>query len=221
MHVLLATDADWLVDEVVAALGGPDTSFTVCADGRQVAVVVEAKAAAGENVDIGIFDLQIGSMGGMAVTMSMRLDESSGRLPHVAVLMLLDRVADVHLAKRSGADGWLVKPLDPLRLRRAVRTIARAAARTARASSTAGAACNAPPPRSPAPTPARRPPSSPAWPPGPTSSPPRPADTRLHPSVSCIRVFGAGPPRSTQLGAGNTRMDGDGARGRLGRRYGV
>ena len=72
-----------------------------------------------------IFDLQIGSMGGMAVTMSMRLDESSGRLPHVPVLMLLDRIADVHLAKRSGADGWLVKPLDPLRLRRAVRAVVR------------------------------------------------------------------------------------------------
>jgi DNA-binding response OmpR family regulator len=64
-------------------------------------------------------------MGGMAVTMSMRLDESSGRLPHVPVLMLLDRIADVHLAKRSGADGWLVKPIDPLRLRRAVRAVLR------------------------------------------------------------------------------------------------
>jgi DNA-binding NarL/FixJ family response regulator len=29
----------------------------------------------------------------------------------------------VHLAKRSGAEGWLVKPLDPLRLRRAIRQI--------------------------------------------------------------------------------------------------
>ena len=45
-----------------------------------------------------VLDLQIGSMGGMAVTMALRLDESSGRLPHVPVLMLLDRVADVHLA---------------------------------------------------------------------------------------------------------------------------
>ena len=38
--------------------------------------------------------------------------------------MLLDRVADVHLAKRCGADGWLIKPLDPLRLRRAARAVA-------------------------------------------------------------------------------------------------
>jgi hypothetical protein len=33
--------------------------------------------------------------------------------------MLLDRFADLHLARRSGAEGWLVKPLDSLRLRRA------------------------------------------------------------------------------------------------------
>ena len=89
-----------------------------------MARVVEERTAAGEPFDIGIFDLQIGSMGGMAVTMALRLDASSGRLPHVPVLMLLDRVADVHLARRSGADGWIVKPLDPLRLRRAVRAVA-------------------------------------------------------------------------------------------------
>ncbi len=119
MHVLLATDATWIVDEVTAAIGGPDTSFVVCSEGREVAGVVETRGP----FDIAVLDLQIGSMGGMAVTMSLRLDESSGRLLHVPVLMLLDRVADVHLAKRSDADGWLVKPLDPLRLRRAVRAV--------------------------------------------------------------------------------------------------
>ena len=123
VKVLLATDAQWLVDDVVAALGGPDTSFTVCSEGRDVAQVVEDRTAAGDPFDIGIFDLQIGSMGGMAVTMAMRLDASSGRVPHVPVLMLLDRVADVFLARRSGADGWIIKPLDPLRLRRAVRAV--------------------------------------------------------------------------------------------------
>jgi len=123
VKVLLATDAQWLVDDVVGALGAPDTSFTVCSEGREVAGVVEDRTAAGEPFDVGIFDLQIGSMGGMAVTMAMRLDASSGRLPHLPVLMLLDRVADVFLARRSGADGWIVKPLDPLRLRRAVRAV--------------------------------------------------------------------------------------------------
>ena len=55
--------------------------------------------------------------------MSLRLDESAGVVDHVPVLMLLDRRADLHLARRSGADGWLIKPLDALRLRRAADAI--------------------------------------------------------------------------------------------------
>lgn len=120
MRVLLATDADWLRAELVASLGGPDTSFAVCRDGRDVATAVKV---AERPFDIGIFDLQIGSMGGMAVTMSLRLDESGGTLAHVPILMLLDRTADVHLARRSGADGWMIKPVDSLRLRRAMKAI--------------------------------------------------------------------------------------------------
>jgi len=119
VHVILATDADWLVDDVVAALGGPETTFTHCRDGRSVVGVVKARTP-----DLVILDVQSGTMGGVAVTMDLRLDESGGTLPHVPILMLLDRAADIHMARRSGADGWLIKPLDPLRLRRASKAIA-------------------------------------------------------------------------------------------------
>jgi CheY-like chemotaxis protein len=115
VHILLATDADWVIDEVTAALGGPDTSFTVCREGRLVSDLVEHG-----NVDVVITDLQIGSMGGMAVAMALRLDASVGSVPLVPIVMLLDRAADVYLAQRSGAESWLIKPLDALRLRRAV-----------------------------------------------------------------------------------------------------
>ena len=82
-------------------------------------------AVAEEPPDLVIVDLQMGNMGGMAVCLELRLEASYGNLPHVPVLMLLDRRPDVFLAKRSGAEGWLVKPLDPLRLRRAIRRPAR------------------------------------------------------------------------------------------------
>ncbi|MEY4032034.1 MAG: hypothetical protein RL573_946 [Actinomycetota bacterium] len=115
MHVLIATDAQWVLDEVVAALGSPSTSFQVVTNGRKVADVV-----ADRTPDIAILDLQVGTMGGMAITMDLRLDASSGTLPNIPVLMLLDREVDVHMARRSGANGWIIKPLDALRLRRAV-----------------------------------------------------------------------------------------------------
>lgn len=118
MHILLATDADWIVDEVIAALGDDDVHFTVCREGRAVARQVDERMP-----DLAILDLQVGSMGAMAVTMALRLDESAGVVDHLPVLMLLDRRADLHLARRSGAEGWLIKPLDALRLRRAVDAI--------------------------------------------------------------------------------------------------
>ena len=118
MHILVATDADHVLHDITAALGGPEVSFTVCRNGRDVSDVVEKRMP-----DLVVLDLQIGSMGGMAVTMALRLDESAGTLPRVKVLMLLDRQADIHLAKRCAADGYLVKPLNPLSLKRAARAI--------------------------------------------------------------------------------------------------
>ncbi|MFM2077491.1 MAG: hypothetical protein RJA49_1381 [Actinomycetota bacterium] len=118
MHILVATDADYVVNDVTAALSSPDTRFTICSEGRDVSRLVGKG-----DVDLAILDLQIGSKGGMAVSMDLRLDESSGRIPAVKVLMLLDRKADVHLAKRSAADGWLLKPYDPLSLKRAIKAV--------------------------------------------------------------------------------------------------
>jgi DNA-binding response OmpR family regulator len=73
--------------------------------------------------DVIVLDSQIGNMGGVAVCMELRLDESVERLPAIPVLILLDRHADVFLARRSMADGWLVKPLDSFRLRRAINAV--------------------------------------------------------------------------------------------------
>ena len=114
MHILLATDADWIVNEVTAALGGDDTSFTVVRSGQLVAEV-----AAEREPDLVITDLQVGSMGGFAITLAIRNDESVGALPHLPIVMLLDREADVYIAQRSDAEAWVIKPLDALRLRRA------------------------------------------------------------------------------------------------------
>jgi DNA-binding response OmpR family regulator len=112
--VLLATDADWVYDEVEAAVADGDlTVYRVRAGVDVLPALREVDA------ELVILDLQIGNMGGMATCMNLRLEEGGGRLGPQKVLMLLDRTADVFLARRSGADGWLLKPVDALRLRRA------------------------------------------------------------------------------------------------------
>ena len=119
MHILIATDAQWVLNEIQAVLGSSSTTIQVVTNGRLV-----SPAVAERTPDIAILDMQVGSMGGMAITMDLRLDYSSGALPNVPILMLLDRQADVHMARRSGANGWIIKPLDALRLRKAVNAIA-------------------------------------------------------------------------------------------------
>jgi DNA-binding response OmpR family regulator len=116
--VLLATDADWIHEEVDAALGGPDVEvYRVHRGVDVIPAMLELEP------DLVVLDLQIGNMGGMATCMAIRHDEGADRLPITAVLMLLDRAADVFLAKRCEADGWLIKPLDSFRLRKAAKVL--------------------------------------------------------------------------------------------------
>lgn len=116
--MLLATDADWIADDVEAALSDDATDVIRITAGAQV-----ESTTAEIQPDLVILDLQIGNMGGMAVCMALRLEEGAGRLDPVAVLMLLDRPHDAFLARRAQADGWITKPLDPFRLRRAVEAL--------------------------------------------------------------------------------------------------
>jgi DNA-binding response OmpR family regulator len=99
-------------------LEGPDLFIEEVSNGP--AVLERVKEG---GVDLAILDMQMGSMGAMAVCMDLRHLESYGAAEPVAVLMLLDRRPDVFLARRSGAEGFVVKPLDPQRVRAAVRAL--------------------------------------------------------------------------------------------------
>ena len=116
--VLVASDAQWVRDHVRAALVGPGFEVIEVERGRDVRDVVAQREP-----DLVVVDLQIANMGGMAVSLDLRLEESGGRLPHVPILLLLDREADRFLARRSAADAMLVKPLDAGTLRRTVKTL--------------------------------------------------------------------------------------------------
>jgi DNA-binding response OmpR family regulator len=117
-EVLIATDADWIHDEVDAALADESTQVRRVHTGREVADTVRQ-----DKPDLVVLDLQIGNMGGIATYLHLQQEIEDHRLPDVPVLLLLDRPADVPMARRTGVDGWLIKPLDAFRLRRAARAL--------------------------------------------------------------------------------------------------
>jgi DNA-binding response OmpR family regulator len=117
-EIVVVADEATVAAEVRAALEDAENSVVVLGAGALVRQYVEESPP-----DLVVTDMQVGSMGGIAICMDLRLEESGGRAPHVPVLVLVDRRADVFLAKRSGAEGWLVKPLDSIRLRRAARAL--------------------------------------------------------------------------------------------------
>ncbi len=116
--VLLATDSDGLFAEVDATLAGEDCEVLRVRSGEDVLPAVQAK-----DPDLLILDLQIGRMGGVATCIAVRQEEGADRLEKRPIALFLDRSADVFLAQEADADGWLVKPIDPLRLRRMTTTL--------------------------------------------------------------------------------------------------
>lgn len=117
-HVLLATDADSVAEEVFAALA--DDSTTV----SRVRAGVDVRPAVTElEPDLVVLDLQIGNMGGVAASIDLRHEAEAGRVPSTRILMLLDRDADQWIAKQADADGELVKPLNSFKLRRLAKAL--------------------------------------------------------------------------------------------------
>jgi len=113
-RVILATDSESVYNAVDAALGDDDIEIKRVRAGVDVSAAVREQEPA-----VVICDLQIGNMGGMATCLDLRMEAEMGRLPQTRVLMLLDREADVYLAKQAKSDGWLVKPLDAVSVQRA------------------------------------------------------------------------------------------------------
>ncbi len=114
----MVSDSPNVREAVIAAMPDPAIQVGELTRGEDVRRAVQESAP-----DLVILDSQIGRMGGMATCLDLHLEHAAGRLPHVPVLMLLDRRADVFLARRANAEGWVVKPLDPIRLGRAIRAL--------------------------------------------------------------------------------------------------
>jgi len=113
-NVLLATAEDHIFQEISASLSKNHQIIRVSEGANVLKTLISSSPV------LVILDLQIGNMGGMATSLDLRLEQRAGRIPNQKILMLLDREADEFLGKRSEADCWIIKPIDPLSLSRQV-----------------------------------------------------------------------------------------------------
>lgn len=114
-RILVVADTQWVINEVKSALSLPGFEVAQHDDPRTLV------AAVGEQrPDVAVVDLQVGTMGGMAMTRALKEAAQADDFPDVPVVLLLDRLADRFLAKRAAAHSWLVKPFSPHQLREAV-----------------------------------------------------------------------------------------------------
>jgi len=111
--VLLVTDAGWVTNEVKAALTLGDWDIQQLSDPRMTLEQVENLSP-----DIVIVDMQVGSMGGMAVIRAIRSGTTPADRPRM--VLLLDRSADEFIARRAGADASVLKPINAAALRQAL-----------------------------------------------------------------------------------------------------
>ena len=111
--VLIATDSNSIFEAVDSALADTETKVMRVRAGQDVMPVLGVR-----EVDLVLLDLQIGNMGGVATCIAIRQEQGFDRLYDVPVALLLDRDADVHMAQEADADAWLVKPLNPIQIRK-------------------------------------------------------------------------------------------------------
>lgn len=104
-RVLVVADEPWVRNEVHATLTAPGVELLDHDDSATA-----AETAVVQDVDALIVDLQVGAMGGMAITRSIREATGGRDSPGLPVILLLDRSADGFLARRAGAAAWLTKP---------------------------------------------------------------------------------------------------------------
>ncbi len=111
--MLIATDSNSIFEAVDSALADAETKVMRVRAGQDVMPVLGIR-----DVDLVLLDLQIGNMGGIATCIAIRQEQGFDRLYDVPVALLLDRDADRHMAENADADAWLVKPLNPIQIRK-------------------------------------------------------------------------------------------------------
>jgi DNA-binding response OmpR family regulator len=114
-RIIVIADEEWARNEVHAALTQPDYSLIDHDDPKTAYEKISA-----ETPDAVVVDLQVGSMGGMAIARELHQQAAMAGEDSPPVVMLLDRAADGFLAKRAGVAAWVTKPFTAHDIRIAV-----------------------------------------------------------------------------------------------------
>lgn len=112
---LLIADDEWVRNEVAAAIDDVATTVVHESDPRMAADV-----AGQSRFDVIMVDMQVGSMGGIAIIRSLRDAMHTGTVERTPVLLLLDRADDDFQATRVGAEAHVTKPFTAQDLRSAL-----------------------------------------------------------------------------------------------------
>ena len=110
--ILLIADDEWVRNDVSASIVDPSVTLTVLDDPSEIPTT-----AGDRRFDLYSVDMQIASTGGMATVRLLRDAMFRDEIERAPIVLLLDRSADVFLAKRAGADAYLIKPFTSQQLR--------------------------------------------------------------------------------------------------------
>ncbi len=110
--ILLIADEEWVRNDVAASIVDPSTTLTMLDNSDDII------SLAGERrFDLFAVDMQIGSTGGIATVRLIRDAMFRGEIDRTPIVLLLDRSADIFLAKRAGVEAYLVKPFTSQQVR--------------------------------------------------------------------------------------------------------
>ena len=110
---LVVADDAWVTNQVRAALSVGAWQIEALSDPEAVIGRLEES-----RVDAVLIDMQVGSKGAMAVVRSIR--QATDELDRPRTVILLDRSADMFLARRAGASAAVLKPINAAELRTAM-----------------------------------------------------------------------------------------------------
>lgn len=111
MKILVVSEDRRMLDFVRASVGS-DAIYLFAANGNEALIETQD-----QDPDVVVTDETTEPFGGFGLTRELKMLADAPR-----VIVLLERAQDTWLAKWSGADRWLVRPIDPFELADVVRS---------------------------------------------------------------------------------------------------